>query len=178
LEKRNALQLAHAVYDLFKCFKELQGNWKDFLTVLWNDEYPTINIPKELILSIQEPLITHWWTIGKTCQLIVKYYHIIQKLALSVVAATRTDERENKIASGLGSLMEESMIHTDLLFLAAFSKHFLDKHMKWYGGKDDNIGEPGFLIFHWFLRYFIMQQELKNVENGGWETSLSLNYFI
>jgi len=77
LERHDALQLAHAVYDMFNCFRELQGNWKEFVTVIWNDEHPTISIPKELILSIQEPLLTHWWTNGKICQLIVKYYQII-----------------------------------------------------------------------------------------------------
>jgi len=59
LEKRDALQLAHAVFDLFKCFKELQGNWKEFVTVIWNDEYPTTSIPKDLVLSVQEHFMTH-----------------------------------------------------------------------------------------------------------------------
>jgi len=98
-------------------------------------------------------------------------------MALSVVAATKTTERENKVASGLVTLMNEPMIHSDLLFLATFSEHFLDVHMKWYGSKDDNIGELGFLIFHQFVRYFIMQQELKNLENGGWETHPDFELF-
>jgi len=178
LEKRDALQLAHAVFDLFKCFRELQGNWKEFVTVIWNDQHPNTDVPKELVLSIQEPLLTRWWTVGKVCQLIVKYYQIIQTMALSVVAATKTNERENKIASGLASLMNEPMIHADLLFLAAFSKHFLDDHMKWYGSKDDNIGVSGFLIFHRFLRYYIMQQELKNLESNGWETNPVFGPFL
>jgi len=99
-------------------------------------------------------------------------------MALSVVAATRTNEKENKIASGLVSLMNEPLIHADLLFLAAFSKNFLDNHMKWYGSKDPNIGEPGFLIFHRFLRYFTMQEELKILENGGWETNSDFELFV
>jgi len=69
------------------------------------------------------------------------------------------------------------MIHSVLLFLATFSKHFLDVHMKWYGSKDDNIGEPGFLIFHCFVRYFIVQQELQNLENGRWETHPDFDLF-
>jgi len=59
LEKHYALQFAHAVLDLFKCFKELQRNWKEFVTVIWNDEYPTTSIPKDLVLSVQEPFMTH-----------------------------------------------------------------------------------------------------------------------
>jgi len=42
---------------MFKCFKDLQGNWKEFVTVIWNDQHPTDDVPKELVLSIQEPLI-------------------------------------------------------------------------------------------------------------------------
>jgi len=49
--------------------------------------------------------------------------------------------------------------------------------MKWYGGDDPNVGEPGFLIFHRAIRYFIMQNELKELEEGGWQENTAFTDF-
>jgi len=60
LDKRDAIQCIHVVYDMFKCFRTLKGNWSDSVKVIWEDLNPGIEVPKKLILSIQEPLITRW----------------------------------------------------------------------------------------------------------------------
>jgi len=55
LDKSDAIQCIHAVYDMFKCFCTLKGNWSDSVKVIWEDLNPGIEVPKKLILSIQEP---------------------------------------------------------------------------------------------------------------------------
>jgi len=72
--------------------------------------------------------------------------------------------------------MREPLIHGDILFLAAFAHCFLDPHMKWYGWDDPNVREPGFLIFHRAVCYFIMHDELKRLEEvAGKRTMLFKN---
>jgi hypothetical protein len=52
LDNCNAIQAKHAVYDLFKVFKELTGSWPEIISVLWTDNNPNTNVPKELMNAI------------------------------------------------------------------------------------------------------------------------------
>jgi len=123
-------------------------------------------------------MITCWWTIGKLARLIAEYYEVTKHIAVAVINSTKTADKENKIASGLLALMREPLIHGDILFLAAFAHCFLNSHMKWYGGDDPNVREPGFLIFHRAVHYFIMHDELKRLEEGGWQENNAFQEFV
>jgi hypothetical protein len=117
-----------------------------------------------------EPLITCWWTVGKLARFILKYWDIIYKMAQSgVVNCSLTKEVENKIASGLRSLMHQNEIKADIAFLAAFVGCFLDPHFAWFQQSDPNIKAAGFLLtFHRQVCYFLMWKDLKSV---SWRTN-------
>jgi hypothetical protein len=168
LDNRNAIQAEHAVYDLFKVFKELSGSWPKMISVLWTDDNPNTDVPKELMNAIQEPVITRWWTIGKLARFLIKYWTTVRRMAISVINSSKTDQRDNKIASGLVSLMDEPCIHADVAFIAAHAKQYLDKHMLWYQREDPNLREPGFLTFHRCLRYFVKVKQLEDLA-ANWQ---------
>jgi hypothetical protein len=50
LDKRNAVQVIDSIFDMFKAVYQQVG--------------PNQAIREELLKTIQEPLITHWWTLG------------------------------------------------------------------------------------------------------------------
>jgi hypothetical protein len=89
-------------------------------------------------------------------------------MAISVINSSKTDQRDNKIASGLVSLMDEPCIHADVAFIAAHAKQYLDKHMLWYQCEDPNLREQGFLTFHRCLRYFIKVKQLEDLA-ANWQ---------
>jgi len=117
LDKRDAIQYIHAVYDMFKCFRNLKGNWRDLVEVIWEDLNTGREVPKNLLLSIQKSLMTRWWTIGKLSRLIAEYYGVILNIAVAVLNSTKTADKENKTASGLVSLMRVQLICCDIFFL-------------------------------------------------------------
>jgi hypothetical protein len=172
LDNRNAMQLIHAVWDMFAKFTEYfaSDTWKRALSRIWkklrgDDE----EVPKDLTTTIQEPLITRWWTVGKLAGFILKYWDIIERMARAVVNISLTKDAENKIASGLRSLMHQDEIKADIAFLAAFAKCFLDPHFAWFQRSDPNIKAPGFLTFHRHVRYFLMWKDLKDL-SVSWRT--------
>jgi hypothetical protein len=174
LDNRNAMQLIHAVWDMFAKFKEYfaSDTWRRALSRMWKEwkeiqEGDEEEVPKDLAASIQEPLITRWWTIGKLARFILKYWQIIEKMAQAVVNSSITKEAENKIASGLRSLMHQNEIKADIAFLAAFARCFLDPHFAWFQRSDPNIKAAGFLTFHRQVRYYLMWKDLKTV---SWRT--------
>jgi hypothetical protein len=169
IENRNAVQAGHCVYDMFLTFKEL-GNWKPLVEKIWQDENPGVPIPKELTLWIQNPVMTRWWTIGKVMRFMNKHWNLIFRMSKCVINISTTAEAKNKIASGLYSLMRTKAIQAKVSFLATFVDEYLDENMAWFGPIDKNVGTPGFLTFHWTVRYFLMVTQLEDLL-ANWRTS-------
>jgi len=77
VDKQNAVQALHSVYDLFKMFKKVGLLWKGMVEV----EGADTPVPKELWKAIQEPLVTQWWTIGECARFLSKYWKVFQRVA-------------------------------------------------------------------------------------------------
>jgi hypothetical protein len=138
------------------------GHWRDFVTKLYNQEHPGVEAPNELIIHILEPTITCWWTLGTCSRFLVTHWDIIEKIARAVVNISNTDEAQNKISSGLLSIMKQSSIHADVAFLSAFATTFLNKHFLWHQQSEKDAGKAGFLAFHRQVRYFQMRTGLEH----------------
>jgi hypothetical protein len=122
--------------------------------------------PKHLTQAMQEPLVTRWWTIGSLAQFATKYLDFFLLMAKACCNMTKTDVRENIIASNLLSLASSDWIVADIYLIAGVAKSWLNPHMRWYQGSDPNIKTPGFLSFHRQVRYFLMMENLKKIENS------------
>jgi hypothetical protein len=84
---------------------------------------------------------------------------------------TKTDQKENFIASNLLSLNLLSLVSSDwiianIYLISGVTKSWLNPHMRWYLGLDPNIRTPGFLSFHRHVKYFLMMENLKKIENS------------
>ena len=77
-----------------------------------------------------------------------------------------TADKRNVIASNLLRLLKESWIVCDIHFLTAISDSWLNKHLKWFQGKDPNIGTCGYLSYHRTTRYFIQLKDVDKMENN------------
>jgi hypothetical protein len=73
---------------------------------------------------------------------------------------------ENIIASNLLSLASSDWIVADIYLIAGVAKSWLNPHIRWYQGSDPNVATPGFLSFHRQVRYFLMLEDLKNIEDN------------
>jgi hypothetical protein len=120
---------------------------------------------------MQEPLITRWWTIivGSLAILTAKHLQLFLLIAKGVCNMTKTNEKDNVITSNLLLLASSEWIATDVLFIAAIAKSWLNSHMNFYQGTDPNIREPGFLLFHRQVYFFLMIKDI-NIMKHNWQT--------
>jgi hypothetical protein len=172
LESRNAIQLLHTMFALYK---ELKKGWKKIVRAVWKKVRGTEampdnlldseDAPKDVTQAMQEPLVTRWWTIGSLAQFATKYLDFFLLMAKACCNMTKTDQKENIIASNLLSLASSDWIVADIYLIAGVAKSWLNPHMRWYQGSDPNVGTPGFLSFHRQVRYFLMLEDLKNIED-------------
>jgi hypothetical protein len=177
LDSRNAIQLLHTIFSLYN---ELRPRWKRVVKLVWakthaeGEEMPenllnSTEAPKNLLKAMQEPLVTRWWTIGSLAILAASHLQFFKLLAKGVCNMTKTVEKDNVIASNLLSLASSEWIVSDVLFIAALAKSWLNPHMKFYQGTDPNIGEPGFLCFHRQVRFYLMYEDITEMKQN-WKT--------
>ena len=154
LDSRNAIQLLHTMFVLYK---ELKMGWKKIVRAVWKKVRGTEvmpdnlldseDAPKDVMKAMQEPLVTRWWTIGSLAQFATKYLDFFLLMAKACCNMTKTDQKENTIASNLLSLASSDWIVADIYLIAGVAKVWLNPHMHWYQGSDLTIGTPGFCAF-------------------------------
>jgi hypothetical protein len=132
--------------------------------------------PKDLLKAMQEPLITRWWTIGSLAILTAKHLQFFLLLAKRVCNMTKTNEKDNVIASNLLWLASSEWIVGDVFFIAAIAKSWLNPHMKVYQGTDPNIGEPAFLWFHRQVCFFLIIKDIHTMKHN-WQTHKDFSHF-
>jgi hypothetical protein len=169
LDLRNAIQLLHTLFALYMEWKKIvRAVWKKLCgtEVMPENSLDTEDALKDVTQVIQEPLVTRWWTIGSLAQFASKYLDFLLLMAKACCNMTKTDVRENIIASNLLSLASSDWILADIYLVAGTAKFWLNPHMRWYQGSDPHIGTPGFLCFHRQVRYFLMIEDLKKMEKS------------
>jgi hypothetical protein len=169
LSERTTLQVCHCVYDLQKHYG--LETFAKFGEKAWHKLYPGVAFPEVLGKTLQEPVMSRWWTVAVASDILVTYWEFFKHVAGAVVSMTKTDQADNKIASGLYSLLGEDMLYSDTCLLADFHKDFLNLHLKFYQGTDPETDLPGYLIRHVYSRYFVMKKQLKSFKSGGTDNS-------
>jgi hypothetical protein len=96
----------------------------------------------------------------------MKYLDFFLLMAKACCNMTKTDQKDNIIASNLLSLASSDWIVADIYLIAGVAKSWLNPHMRWYQGSDRHIGTPWFLCFHRQVRYFLMLEDLKKIEES------------
>ncbi len=86
--------------------------------------------PKDVTQAMQEPLVTRWWTIGSLAQFATKYLDFFLLMAKACCNMTKTDEKENIIASNLLSLASSDWIVANIYLIAGVAKSWLNPHMR------------------------------------------------
>ena len=166
LEERNAAQAIHAFYDLQEGMEF--GLWGKY----WQKVAGELGLSSnEKVKKIAAPILTRWWTVGEAAKNILEHFPILLGIARKVVNVNPSNNKLNKIASGLLSLMKEPIIVSDIKLISSFHGVFLNQHFNWLQNGDEGIGgTPGYLGRHMLVRYFLMFSDLKNMTNDGWRT--------
>ena len=110
--------------------------------------------------AIQQPLITGWWTISALATLFTKNHTIFFKLCSNCVKNTTTADKTNVIASNLIRMYKCDWILADVFFLSGISGSWMNRHLKWYQGKDSYMKSNGYLSFQRLVRYYLMIQDI------------------
>ena len=162
--ERTALQARHTVCDLQKhCGL---ATFAKFAEKGWDKLHAGIPFPEVLGKTLQEPVVTRWWTVAVASDILSLCWDFFAHIAAAVASMTRTDQADNKIASGLDSLLREDMIYSDTCLLADFHKDFLNSHLRFYQATDPETALPGYMIRHVYARYFVMKKQLKSLKSG------------
>jgi hypothetical protein len=68
LGSRNAIHFLHTLFSLYDELNGLMEQWLEKFDAKQEAGKMTINLPDDLLLAMQRPLITCWWTTGISCQ--------------------------------------------------------------------------------------------------------------
>ena len=112
------MQLIHSCYDLQSCFEKTEREMK------W--EIANGTPPPE---AISKAVLTRWWHVNTAAQHLKKNWEQWKLFAAGCLNATTADTAAGKISSSILSLMDESKIYCDLLFICAYSKAFFTPHI-------------------------------------------------
>jgi hypothetical protein len=135
-----------------------------FGKVCGTEVMPDNLLDAEVTSAAQEPLLTLWQTIGSLAHFATKCLDFLLLLAKACCKMTKTDVRENVVASNLLSLASSDWILANVCLIAGVAKSWLKPHMRWHQSSDPHIGTLGFLCFHRQVRCFLMMEDLKKME--------------
>ena len=117
---------------MFALYQELKKGWKKIVRAVWKKVRGTEvmpenlldseDAPKDVTQAMQEPLVTRWWTIGSLAQFATKYLDFLLLMAKACCNMTKTDQKENIIASNLLSLASSDWIVADIYHIAGVAK--------------------------------------------------------
>ena len=169
LDDENAVQFLHTLYSLFDEHRVL---WSKIMSTFFKDIHddPTIDIPRDLLICMQNPLMTRWWTIGKLSILYTTHHAVFDKFAQAVINITKTKKKKNVIASNYIRLKQSKWLLSDVFFISAFCSSWFNKHFNWYQQADPCIQKAGYLTFHRSTRFFVEWSDINAIEYG-WSTN-------
>jgi hypothetical protein len=103
LGSRNAIQFQHALFSLYDELSAFKDGWNKIVRAVWRKVYGTeagkltINLPDDLLLAMQQPLITPWWMIRCLATLARRYLLFFFKMAKGVRNMTDTSNKESTV---------------------------------------------------------------------------------
>jgi hypothetical protein len=185
LEKRNVLQLVHTCYDMQQCYSG------DLFATAWNaaksvkpapgasidrmvveEENPLREDDEDVdaIKRMQRPVLTRWWYVSMACEHLVEHFEDWEHFMNRIVAKSKSNSREWKIASNGCSLISEPRLLCDAWFIVGFARSFFHRHFKWLQGHDKIAQDYGYRGRHMLERYYLMSKDLAALSSGSWET--------
>jgi hypothetical protein len=165
LNERTTLQACHCMCDLQSHYG--LATFAKLAEKGWENLCPGVPFPEVLGKTLQEPVMTRWWTVAVASHILSLCSEFFAHTSWVVVSMTKTDQADNKIASsGLDSLLREDMIKSDTSLLGDFHTDFLNSHLQFYQGTDPETDLPGYLIRHVYARYFVMKKEMKTLRSS------------
>jgi hypothetical protein len=118
---------------------------------------------KLVLLRIQAPVLTRWWTVGQCARLTWSIYLLLVRVTQLVINANLANSKGSKIASGLQTLLLERQIYSDLSLMHCFHTVYLCPHFEWMQGATDLSGLPGFQAHNTLPRYYLLMQDLQKM---------------
>ena len=174
LTNSNAVQFLHT---LFSLFDDNRSIWKVMVHEMYGSTYNAEDIiPKELLVALQEPLYTRWWTLGSLSCIYSKYYTLFDKIASKIISTTTTAQKTNKIASNYIRFTKSPWLMSDVHFIAGICNGWFNGHFNWYQQADPIIKKPGYLTFHRATRYYIMVNDLNALSHDLMEHEAFVEY--
>jgi hypothetical protein len=173
----------------------------------WQNLHSGVPFPKVLGKTLQEHVVTPWWTVAVASNILSLCWEFFAHMSWVVASMTKTnqadnkiasgldsllredmirsdtwimtktDQADNKIASGLDSLLREDMIKSDTSLLGNFYTDFLNSHLQFYQGTDPETHLPGYLIRHVHARCFVMKKQMKMLRSSDTGDTFLSNSF-
>jgi hypothetical protein len=194
LDKKNAMQLIHSVYDLQDSMD--RSIWKThceaamtFLNANLETAYVGITQADNIfatkwekiktfrkfelidadtfnktVMKVQAPVLTRWWTVGDAATMVWNAYLLIFRVCQQVINSQATVQRSNKIASGLQPLLLEEEIFSDVALIHNYHCFFVTPHFGWMQSEDDLTNLPGFQSHNMLARYYLLVRDLGDLK--------------
>jgi hypothetical protein len=161
-DKRNVCQLIHAFSDTQQLFDKVEVN--PIMRSAWRFKMgDAVEVPRDFMELMQEPILTRWGTVGEACQYVEKYFDVLVTFGKGLCGSTNKSSNLALCAGNFLSLAQEEEIAIDLSFLSDFDKVYFKEHLDFNHAKDPNVGRPGFVPNHHLVRYCLKRQELEKI---------------
>jgi hypothetical protein len=153
IEKSNALQALHSVFDLQSLF--VVGGKAEF-DQLWLDAGCAMPPPPRM----SEPIVTRWWhaTTGAT-QLLSTYDDWVKFTAYIADGHKDAGQNRFKQATKLHLDLRNASIKCDICFLAGLAHAFFNRSFKWHQGTDSYSKAYGYRSHRMAARSFVMARD-------------------
>ena len=156
----NVMQLLHSCYNL--CNNHETGE----IRLIWLDVCDELNIQEAKYKTVQAPILTWWSTVFAATVFVKEHWNIFVRIACMTCNKAKTKKDTlYQITDAIEDLTTIPEIYNDLLLLVALHKNWFNCHFEWLQGSDDGINgsQPGFLMRHIGVRFFIMHDELQDI---------------
>ena len=129
--------------------------------------FPNKEVPNELLLLMQEPILTRWKTCGAAAVFIDCFFAVLKGLRDLILKSSSypVSSKIEQAASNFLSLSNKKEIVVDLAFYVDFNNLYFKKHFEFNRSIDKSIGSSGHISHHHLVRYFLKIQDLKNIED-------------
>jgi hypothetical protein len=140
--------------------RELLGTLNDKYKMELDDNELTKWQTNKKELLVMKPDNSRWLYTAFAVDWIKNNHDNWIKLADKFLETSKHMPTERDIVRNLKSLLNEPEILVNLALTAGFFQSYFFQHFKFLQGVDPNIGKPGFLSFHIFVRVFLMREDL------------------
>ena len=123
-------------------------------------------------------VLTRWQYVGGAASYGFEYYLVLLKFTQLCINRHGSNNKINKAASNLQSLLVEPSIYSNVCLLNCFHEGYFKDHMDWMMQGDDLTNVAGFQVHQMFIRFYLMERDLCSLKEDVNDYNGFFHHFV